>query len=78
MWMFLFSFLFFVLFAGALALGMLRKRPLKTEDQAMAEIMEGMSCASCNSALCGYAGDKSHKIDEHCERVAQSIPHRQV
>ena len=72
------SFVMFLFFVTAMALGMiLNKRPLKTEDEATAAIMEGLSCATCHSTLCGFAGKKNHAPRANCEGQ-QAIPHKNV
>ena len=72
------SFVLFLLFARAMELGLiLNKRPLKTEDEATAAILQSMSCASCNSTLCGYAGKSGHKPKADC-KGPEVIPHKSV
>ncbi len=72
------SFLIFCLFVGGMALGLLRKRPLKSEDEATSAIMEGIPCASCQSA-CNFAGGKTNHASPSCvsSRMGK-IPHKTV
>lgn len=73
------SFVLFVFFAAAMAMGMIiSKRPLKTEDEATAAILKSMSCATCHSSLCGYAGKGGHTPTSNCDGSAMSIPHKAV
>lgn len=76
------SFALFLFFAGAMALSMIiKKRPLKTEDEATAAILDSMSCATCHSTLCGYAGKSGHTPKANCQGANASelsIPHKAV
>ncbi len=72
------SFAIFIVFVGGLALGLLRNRPLKSEDEAKAAIMDGIPCASCQSS-CGFAGGKVNHSSSSCmsSRMGK-IPHKEV
>ncbi len=72
------SFIIFSLFVGGLAIGLLRKRPLKSEDEATAAIMEGIPCASCQST-CNFAGGNVNHASPSCvsSRMGK-IPHKAV
>lgn len=76
---YLFSFGFFLFFAGALALGMIiNKRPLKTEDEATAAILKGLHCASCTSTLCSFSGKSGDHSSDKCDAAQKAIPHKNV
>ena len=81
---YLISFLVFLFFVGAMSLGLiLRKQPLKTEDEATAAILGELSCASCTAVGCSFAGArKNHAGEESCaagrDAAKRSIPHKVV
>lgn len=81
---FLISFLVFVFFVVAMSLGMILKRkPLQTEDEATAAILDEIACASCTIGSCSYAGShKNYASSRNCAGKdspgQQSIPHKVV
>ena len=78
MLVYIICFVVFCLFVGALSLGMLLGRPLKTEDEATAAIMEGIPCMSCQSA-CSFAGGKTNHASAECvSSKIGDIPHKEV
>ncbi len=78
MLVYLASFVFFVLFVGALSLGfILKKKPLKSEDEATKAILEGLTCASCHGA-CSYAGGTEDHASPECKASRLAIPSKQV
>lgn len=73
---YLVSFIFFMLFVGSLAIGLIfRGQALKSEDEAAAAL-EGLTCAAC-SLNCGFAGHKKHKPGKNCQADLR-IEHKQV
>ncbi|MCR5537313.1 MAG: hypothetical protein K6F05_07900 [Succinivibrio sp.] len=78
MLVYLVSFVFFLLFVGALSLSLiLKKRPLKSEDEATQAILEGMTCASCHGA-CSFAGGSEDHSSEKCKAEKLFIPSKKV
>ena len=74
---YLISFIFFLLFVAGLSIGLLRNKPLKSEDEATNAILEGMTCASCHGS-CGFAGGKENHASDKCKAARLTIPHRDV
>ena len=72
------SFIIFCLFVGGMAIGLIRKRPLVSEDEATANILKDIPCASCQSA-CGFAGGNVNHASPNCisSRMGK-IPHKTV
>lgn len=72
------SFLIFLLFALALCMSLIfRKRPLMSEDEATASIMDGGACATCQQ-MCAMAGKKVEKREKNCRIKDLEIPHQDL
>ena len=75
---FLASFVVFLFFVLALSLSLILKRgPMKTEDEALSSVLDGGACATC-SQMCAMAGKKTEKKPEKCLIGTQEIPHKTV
>lgn len=75
---FLASFLIFLLFVLALALSMIvKKRPLMSEDEAKASILDDGACATCQQ-MCALAGKKVNQKSNKCKIKDTKIPHQNV
>lgn len=75
---FLASFLVFLFFVLALSLGLILKRgPMKTEDEALSSVLDGGACATCQQ-MCAMAGKKLEEKPKKCKIEQQEIPHRTV
>lgn len=72
------SFIVFLLFVLALSMSMLiKRRPMMTEEEATASIMEGGACTTCQQ-LCSMAGKKVEKRKPDCAIKNMEIPHQSV
>ena len=72
------AFLFFLLFAAGLALPLILKRgPIKSEDEATQAILDGLTCASCHG-LCEHAGGKTDHSSSKCKAERLAIAHQRV
>ncbi len=75
---FIATFIVFLIFVGCLSLGLILKRkPLKSEDEATQAILEGMTCASCHGT-CGFAGGKEDHSTPTCKAERLTIPSKKV
>ncbi|MGN1280336.1 MAG: hypothetical protein ACI4UM_00320 [Succinivibrio sp.] len=72
------SFLIFILFAFAMCLSLImRKKPLVSEEEATASIMDGGACATCTQ-MCAMAGKKTEKPKKGCKIKDMEIPHQDL
>ena len=68
----------FLLFVLALSMSMLiKRRPMMTEEEATASIMDGGACTTCQQ-LCSMAGKKVEKRKDDCAIKNMEIPHQSV
>ena len=75
---FLASFVVFLLYVLGLSLSMIvKKRPMMTEDEAKASILDDGACATCTQ-MCSLAGNtKVVKKSKNCIKDVE-IPHQTV
>lgn len=78
---FLASFVVFLLFVLAMSLSLILKRkPLMSEEEATASIMEDGACATCQQ-MCAMAGKAIAKKTKKCASASikdVEIPHQSV
>lgn len=72
------SFVIFILFVVGMSLGFLIKRkPLLSENEAN-DILDGLTCATCTSGSCGFAGSQHKRNPAKKCKADLVIAHKNV
>ncbi|MGN0903140.1 MAG: hypothetical protein ACI4M9_07630 [Succinivibrio sp.] len=78
MLVFVISFAVFLLFVLALSLSLIiKKRPMVSEDDARAGLLDDGACATCGK-LCALAGQKNVTPTKKCKIENTKIPHKNI
>lgn len=70
------SFIIFMIFVGCMAIGfIIQRKKLLSENEAN-DILEGLTCASCRTSSCSFAG-QNRKSAKNCQ-ATMSIPAKNI